>query len=108
FPSNVWVGVSLPAGQLMPAKGAARALKAYLSQMARIQASVRFMSIEPLWFDAAEVFDEWAQAHGGLPFEWVIVGAASNGPKTYQPNPAWVQKLLDVVDQYAIPVFFKG
>ena len=108
YPPNVWVGVSLPAGHLMPAKGAVRALNAYLSQMTRIQASVRFMSIEPLWFDAAEVFEDWAQAHGTLPFEWVIIGAASNGPKTYQPNPDWVQRLLDVLDRYSIPVFFKG
>ena len=37
----------------MSATGAARALAAYLRHMEQIQASVRFLSIEPLWFDAA-------------------------------------------------------
>jgi protein gp37 len=108
FPENVWVGVSLPAGQLMPQKGASRALKAYLKQMTRIEASVRFMSIEPLWFDAGQVFTNWLAENGSLPFEWVIIGAATNGPKTYQPDPEWVKNLLAVLDSQKIPVFFKG
>jgi len=108
FPPNVWVGVSLPAGRLMSATGAARALKTYLRQMTRIEASVRFMSIEPLWFDAGHVFAEWAAHNGGLPFEWVVVGAATSGPKTFQPDPVWVQRLLNVLDEQAVPVFFKG
>lgn len=108
FPANVWVGVSLPAGHLISQEGAARALKAYLNPMTRIQASVRFMSIEPLWFDAGRVFKQWGEENGDLPFEWVIIGAATNGPKTYQPDPGWVTNLLDVLDAQQIPVFFKG
>jgi protein gp37 len=108
FPPNVWVGVSLPAGHLMPAKGAPRALKAYLRQMTRIQANVRFMSVEPLWFDAGRVFHEWLSDNAQLPFDWVILGAATNGPKTYQPDPEWVSGLLSVLDAQSIPVFFKG
>jgi len=108
FPANVWVGVSLPAGHLMPQQGGVRALKAYLKQMTRIQASVRFMSIEPLWFNAGDVFAQWVDENGSLPFEWVIIGAATNGPKTYQPDPTWVSGLLHVLDDQRIPVFFKG
>ena len=59
FPPNVWVGVSLPAGHQMSATGAARALSAYLRHMEEIDASVRFLSIEPLWFDAAPVFERF-------------------------------------------------
>jgi protein gp37 len=108
FPANVWVGVSIPAGHQMKQQGAARALVAYLRQMENIQASVRFMSIEPLWFDVAPVFDKWLEDHDSLPFEWVIIGAASNGPKIYQPQETWTQSLLDVLDTQNIPVFFKG
>jgi protein gp37 len=108
YPSNVWVGVSLPAGQLMPASGGVRALKAYLKHMTKIQAQTRFMSIEPLWFDAGQVFQEWTEENERLPFEWVIIGAATNGPKTYQPTSTWVEKMLVVLDQQKIPVFFKG
>ena len=108
YPTNVWVGVSLPAGQLMSPQGGARALSAYLRQMQQIEAQTRFMSIEPLWFDVAPVFDQWLQSHTRLPFEWVIIGAASNGPRIYQPEPQWVQDLLDILDAQNIPVFFKG
>lgn len=108
FPSNVWVGVSLPAGHLMSEAGAARALYAYLKRMTKIEANIRFMSIEPLWFDAASVFEKWVAEHGRLPFEWMIIGAATNGRLVYQPKAAWVENLLAVVDQFDIPVFFKG
>ena len=37
------------------------------------------MSIEPLWFDVAPVFEEWLKTEEKLPFEWAIIGAASNG-----------------------------
>lgn len=108
FPSNVWVGVSLPAGQLMKPSGAARALMAYLRQMEQVVAPIRFMSIEPLWFDVGPVLDHYLMSHDRLPFEWAIIGAASNGRKTYQPKPEWVENLLAVLDAHAIPVFFKG
>ena len=108
FPENVWVGVSLPAGHLMSATGGARALKAYLRHMQKIEAAVRFMSIEPLWFDVAPVFEAWLREEGALPFEWAIIGAASNGRKTFQPDVAWTQGLLDVLDELEMPVFFKG
>jgi protein gp37 len=108
FPSNVWVGVSLPAGHLMKPEGGARALMAYLRHMTLIQADVRFMSIEPLWFDVAPVFDAWLKTHDRLPFEWAIIGAASSGRKIFQPKPEWVSSLLDILDEFHIPVFFKG
>ena len=87
YPPNVWVGVSIPAGHLMKPEGAARALRAYLRHMTEIEAGVRYMSIEPLWFDVSPVFEEWIAEQGALPFEWAIIGAASNGAKLYQPKP---------------------
>ena len=108
FPPNVWVGVSLPAGHQMSATGAARALAAYLRHMEEIDASVRFLSIEPLWFDAAPVFERWLGEQERLPFEWAIIGAASNGRRLFQPEPAWTASLLELLDAKGIPVFFKG
>ncbi|MGJ3239422.1 MAG: DUF5131 family protein [Anaerolineae bacterium] len=108
FPDNVWVGVSLPAGHMMSKTGAARALKAYLSHMTNVQAKVRFMSIEPLWFNVAPVLNDWLEEHDQLPFEWAIIGAASNGSTVYQPEIEWTQGLLDLFDKLSIPVFFKG
>ncbi len=108
FPPNVWVGVSLPAGHLMKPEGGARALKVYLRHMEQVQANIRFMSIEPLWFDAVPVFEDWLQTHERLPFEWVIIGAASSGRTIFQPKAEWVQSLLDIFDDQQISVFFKG
>ncbi len=108
YPDNVWVGVSLPAGHLMKAAGGARALAAYLRHMSLIRARTRFMSIEPLWFDVTPTFQNWLDTNGKLPFEWVIIGAASNGRKIYQPEPTWVEGLLEILDEQRIPVFFKG
>ena len=108
FPDNVWVGVSLPAGHLMSVTGAQRALGAYLRHMVHIQASVRFLSIEPLWFDVAPVFERWLAGYDNLPFEWAIIGAASNGRRLFQPEPAWTASLLELLDGQGIPVFFKG
>lgn len=108
FPSNTWVGVSLPAGHLMNPDGAARALYVYLNHMTSVQAVVRFMSLEPLWFDAASVLQKWLGSSEKLPFEWVIIGAASNGRRLFQPEPQWIQSLLDLMDKHDIPVFFKG
>lgn len=108
FPDNVWVGVSLPAGHLMSKSGGVKALNAYLGHMSKIKAKVRFMSIEPLWFDVAPVMTEWYGKHGYLPFEWAIIGAASTGSNVYQPKTEWTQSLLNLFDKLDIPVFFKG
>jgi protein gp37 len=108
FPDNVWVGVSLPAGHMMSETGAARALKAYLGHMQNVNAKVRFMSIEPLWFDAATVLQEFLVNEGKFPFDWVIIGAASNGKLTFQPNEEHFSRLLTLMEYAKIPVFFKG
>ena len=98
FPDNVWVGVSLPAGHLMSETGGARALGAYMRHMRRIEARVRFMSIEPLWFDVTPVFEEWLETGEDLPFEWVIIGAATNGRSIFQPDVEWTGRLIELLD----------
>jgi len=108
FPQNVWAGVSIPAGHLMKPEGAARALSVFLRHMTHVHAETRFMSIEPLWFDVAPVFEQWLKNNDRLPFEWVIIGAASKGTQIYQPKREWTQSLLDILDEREIPVFFKG
>ena len=108
FPENVWVGVSLPAGHLMSDTGGARALKAYLRHMKKIKATVRFMSIEPLWFDVAPVFEEWLEDGEKLPFEWAIIGAASNGRQIFQPKLEWTANLTGLLNEQQVPIFFKG
>src|SRR5206468_525002 len=42
------------------------------------------------------------------PLDWVVIGAASAGRRTFQPDPAHVRNLLDVMDATGTPVFYKG
>lgn len=108
FPDNVWVGVSTPAGHAMSDIGAARALHVYLRHLQKVKAPVRFLSAEPLSFDVAAVLEERLAHDGKLPFEWVLIGAASNGSRVFQPKKGWVARLVELLDDQRIPVFFKG
>ncbi len=105
FPPNVWVGASVPPtfymGKRLSQDQQLRMLNRTLDVLRQVNVPVRWMSIEPLSFDIAPYMRDC-----GL--QWVVIGAASNGRKYYQPERAWVQNLLDVMDEQDIPVFFKG
>jgi protein gp37 len=109
FPSNIWVGVSVPPthmlGRQLTFDQQKRMLLRQMEVLADVKASVRWMSIEPLSFDVSAIF---LKHKGEIPFEWFVVGAASNGRKLYQPKPNWVENVLTIADTLAIPVFFKG
>src|SRR5690606_17348330 len=103
---------------------------ATLNTLAKVKAKVRWMSIEPLSFDITKPFETWLADNGHyedlpidhafgtyhqyvpmyemLPIEWAVVGAATNGPKVYQPEPLWVKNLLAAMNEGETPVFFKG
>ncbi len=105
FPPNVWVGVSAPPsimfGRQLSTKQQVRMLERMLSVLREIDVPVRWMSIEPLSFDIAQHLI-------GSHLQWAVIGAATNGRKTYQPRPEWVQHVLDVLDTQDTRVFFKG
>ena len=105
FPANVWVGVSAPPtfmfGKRMRYDVQVRMLKRMLDSLDAIDVPVKWISIEPLSFDIAEYLV-------GHDLQWAIIGAASNGNRTYQPEAQWVQNVLDVLDAQQTPIFFKG
>lgn len=105
FPSNVWVGVSAPPSQMfgkpLSFKQQQRMVSRQLEILSRINVPVRWMSIEPLSFDIAPLLVQ-------SPLEWAVIGAATNGNKTYQPESAWVENVLRVLDEQNTQVFFKG
>jgi protein gp37 len=105
IPENVWVGVSAPPTQMFGKKLSFRQQQRMVSRqmdiLRRVEVPVRWMSIEPLSFDIAPLLED-------SPLEWAVIGAASNGAKTYQPEAAWVENLLQVLDQQNTAVFFKG
>jgi len=105
IPPNAWMGVSSPPdfmhGKRLPRQAQLRMLQRQIDVMRELDAPVKFMSIEPLSWDIAPHIDDC-----GL--DWAIIGAASNGPRYYQPKTEHVVKLLDTLDSQGIPVFFKG
>lgn len=105
FPPNVWVGVSAPPSEMfgkpLSFHQQTRMVVRQLDILANVSAKIRWMSIEPLSFDIAPLLID-------SPLEWVVIGAATNGHKTYQPQPDWIIHLLDVMDAQQTPVFFKG
>lgn len=105
FPANVWVGVSAPPskmfGKPLTHHQQKRMVTRQLMALAKVSAPVRWMSIEPLSFDIAPLLLD-------APLEWAVIGAATNGKRTYQPERAWVENVLNVLDAQGTSVFFKG
>ena len=92
----------------MSETGGARALKAYLRHMKKIEAKVRFMSIEPLWFDVAPVFEEWLESGEDLPFEWAIIGAAPMAVGYFSRKKSGLHGCCNCWMSRNVPIFFKG
>ena len=105
FPPNVWVGVSAPPSEMfgkpLSFNQQKRMVTRQLDVLKNVSAKIRWMSIEPLSFDIAPLLVD-------SPLEWVVIGAATNGVKTYQPAPDWIAHVLETMDAQQTPVFFKG
>jgi protein gp37 len=105
FPPNVWVGVSAPPsimfGKRLSLKQQARMLERMLNVLKQVNVPVRWMSIEPLSFDIAPLLVDSR-------LQWAVIGAATNGARTYQPRPEWVENVLNVLAAQDTKVFFKG
>lgn len=105
FPPNVWVGVSAPPSQMfgkrLSFQQQQRMVTRQINVLRKLDVAVRWMSIEPLSFDIAPLLEN-------SPLEWVVIGAATNGRKTYQPERVWVEHVLKIMDTQGTPVFFKG
>ncbi len=105
FPPNVWVGASAPPsimfGKPLTFPQQQRMVTRTVAALKAVDVPVRWMSVEPLSFDIAPLLV-------GSDLQWAVIGAASNGRKTYQPEPEWVANVLDVLDAQGTKVFFKG
>jgi protein gp37 len=114
IPPNVWPGVSAPptfmfGKELTPEQQRAMVMK-QLDVLSKLKTPVRWMSIEPLSFDITEVFEEWVALPDRKPFpmEWAVIGAASNGPKYFQPDRRHVEKLHFFLRAHGCMIFHKG
>jgi protein gp37 len=107
FPKNVWLGVSAPPssmfGKALALAQQERMVVRQLTTLFHKPDNITWMSIEPLSFDIAPLLEGEQNA-----LDWLVIGAASNGPKVYQPEPAWLENVLAWADKHSKPVFFKG
>lgn len=107
FPDNVWVGVSMPPTQMFGKRLSEQQQRAYMGRALQVLSGtdvrVRWMSLEPLSFDVADIL-----AKEGCPIGWAVIGAASNGRNLFQPKAEWVNNAHDVLDAHRVPVFHKG
>ena len=88
WPRNVWQGVSVESA----------AYVGRVADLARVDAAVRFLSVEPLLSAIPE-----------LPLDgidWVIVGGES-GPGARPMKPAWVDEIHQQCAAANVPFFFK-
>jgi protein gp37 len=106
---NLWVGVSSPPdwfnGNRLTRQQQIKMLRKSLDVLAKVKqrtGNIVWMSAEPVSWDLTEVIGP------DHPLDWVVIGAATNGPKTFQPDPTHIDRLLDVFDQSKTPVFYKG
>jgi protein gp37 len=108
YPSNAWIGASVPPsgmnGQTFTPPQQRQMLFTTLQCLKDVNASIHWMSVEPLAWDCADVFDA-AQPK----LDWIVIGAATRGKDTvYQPKPEWVRDLVDVAREQGTRIFFKG
>lgn len=88
-PSNVWLGVSVEDKKY----GVPR-----IAQLREVQASVRFLSVEPLLEDVGAL--DLTGIH------WVIVGGES-GPKARPMKAAWADNVRRQAQSQGVAFFFK-
>jgi len=88
FPGNCWVGMSSDTKRRM--------IDGY-THLANIQASVKFVSFEPLM--------ERMDVTGLSSINWVIIGSRTQ--PTQHPPREWVDAIITAADTAKIPVFIK-
>lgn len=109
LPSNLWVGVSSPPdwfmGKRLSQSQQEAMLRRSLGVLREIKARTRnivWMSAEPVSWDLTGVIGK------DHPLDWIVIGAASAGPRYFQPDVTHIRNLLEIMDATGTPVFFKG
>lgn len=105
WPENAWIGVSAPPtfmfGKELSAEQQIRWYDRALEVLGEVNVPIRWTSIEPLSFDVAPLIEKhWNN------LEWAVIGAASNGKQTFQPDEKLFKKAW--VAMAGKPVFLKG
>jgi len=107
FPANVWVGASSPPdwmwGKRLSRLQQAKMLHRILKTLSRVNATVRWISFEPLSWDCSTIIRMYPEA-----LNWAVIGAASNGKQEFPPAEGDLRNMLDALDRQRVPIFYKG
>lgn len=107
IPNNLWVGVSSPPdsmfGNELSQKQKEIILHKSLETLSKITSRITWMSIEPLSWDVSSIIEQYKDT-----LDWVVIGAATNGKQAHQPDRNNMERLLMVLNNQNVPVFFKG
>src|SRR5690606_22833369 len=109
LPLNLWPGISSPPdfmyGKKLSQSGKEKFLRNSLKQLSMIRwrGYITWISFEPLNWDVSDIVREYPGA-----LHWAVIGAASSGKKYHAPEETYVRKLVEVLDEFRVPVFFKG
>ncbi len=117
FPQNCYVGVSVTNQDDADGK---------IPELLKIEATVRFVSIEPMlgkvdissyvpgWNNAGTTFEnpelferydlDWSPVN---PINWVIIGQQTPVSKKTTPKIEWIKEIVDAADKAGVAVFLK-
>lgn len=105
IPKNVWTGISAPPTFMFGREltdGQQQAwFKEGLGHLLACTARVRWLSLEPLSIDLSSLIQGVKHK-----IDWAVIGAASDGRRTHQPDVVIFRKTMTALDP--VPVFFKG
>jgi len=109
IPDNCWIGVSTPPDEMWGKKLTATQRETMLRVAVEALAKLRekgtttFFRSEPLTTSLLPAY-LWMYD----PVDWVIIGAASDGPKYFPPEEIVVRELVAACDDLSVKLFFKG
>ena len=105
YPRNLCLGVSMPPtfmfGHELTLAQQRKWFDKALDCLTQCDATVRWVSLEPLSWDCSDILAKYKDK-----LHWAVIGAASDGNRTHQPDPTVLNNTLAALD--GLPVFFKG
>jgi protein gp37 len=105
WPNNALVGISAPPtfmyGKEMNAAQQRTWFRKGADWLMEATATQKWFSLEPLAVDVSDILQD---CH----VDWTVIGAGSDGRKTYQPDELIFQKTLSALATNDVRVFLKG
>jgi protein gp37 len=105
WPKNLCLGVSMPPTFMFGKELTLNQQRAWFNKalecLCACAATVRWVSLEPLSWDCSDILAKYRDK-----LHWAVIGAASDGHRTYQPSQQTLANALSAL--HPLPLFFKG